>query len=60
MAFRVLIASGRHITNYALMRATLDALLANRLPDAELLTNGGPVVPMAARSARSYLERLTE
>jgi hypothetical protein len=38
MAFRVLIAGGRYFTDYPLLRATLDALLANRLPDVELLT----------------------
>lgn len=42
MAFRVLIAGGRHYADYTLLRATLDALLANRLPDVELLTTGGP------------------
>jgi hypothetical protein len=41
MAFRVLIAGGRHFTNYPLLRATLDTLLANRLPEVELLTTGG-------------------
>jgi hypothetical protein len=37
MSFRVLIAGGRHFTDYPLLRATLDALLTNRLPDVELL-----------------------
>jgi hypothetical protein len=32
------------------LRATLEALLANRLPDVELLTTGGPGVPMLAAS----------
>jgi hypothetical protein len=50
MAFRVLVAGGRHFTNYPLLRATLDALLANRLPDVELLTTGGSGVPMLAAS----------
>ena len=50
MAFRVLIAGGRHFTDYPLLRATLDALLANRLPDVELLTTGGPGAPMLAAS----------
>ena len=50
MAFRVLIAGGRHFTDYPLLRATLDALLANRFPDVELLTAGGPGVPMFAVS----------
>ena len=46
MAFRVLIAGGRHFTDYPTLRTTLDALLAHRLPDVELLTTGGPGVPM--------------
>lgn len=50
MAFRVLIAGGRHFTDYPLLRATLDALLANRLPDVEVLTPGGPGVSMLAAS----------
>jgi hypothetical protein len=49
-AFRVLVAGGRHFTDYALLRATLDKLLAKRLPDVELLTAGGPGVPMLAAS----------
>jgi len=31
----VLIASGREFTDYPLLRATLDKLLVNRLPDVE-------------------------
>jgi hypothetical protein len=50
MAFRVLIAGGRHFTDFPTLRVTLDALLANRLPDVELLTTGGPGVPMLAAS----------
>jgi hypothetical protein len=50
MAFRVLIAGPRHFTDYLTLRATLDALLANRLPDVELLTAGGPGVAMLAAS----------
>jgi hypothetical protein len=50
MAFRVLIAGGRHFSNYALLRTTLDALLAHRLPDVELLTQSGPGVAMLAAS----------
>ncbi len=50
MAFRVLITGGRHFTNYAALRTALDALLANRLPDVELLTTGGRGVPMLAAS----------
>jgi hypothetical protein len=44
MPFRVLIAGGKHFHDYRTLRATLDALLANRLPDVELLTVGGPGV----------------
>src|SRR4051794_9628161 len=42
-AFRVLVIGGRHFTNYPALRAALDALLVNRLPDVELLTAGGPL-----------------
>jgi hypothetical protein len=41
----VLIAGGRHFTNYLTLRAVLDAHLANRLPDVELLTTGDTDVP---------------
>jgi hypothetical protein len=41
MGFRVLVAGGRHFTDYHLLRATLDV---------ELLTPGGPGVPMQAAS----------
>lgn len=50
MAFRVLIVGGRHFTDYPTLRTVLDALLANRLSDVELLTVGGPGVPMLAAS----------
>ena len=50
MAFRVLIAGGRSFSDYPRLRAALDALLANRLPDVQLLTGGGPGVPMLAAS----------
>jgi hypothetical protein len=50
MVFRALIAGGRHFANYAILRATLDVLLANHLPDVELLTTGGRGVPMLAAS----------
>jgi hypothetical protein len=50
MSFRVLIAGGRHFTNYPILRAVLDALLVNRLPDVVLLTPGGRGVPMLAAS----------
>lgn len=48
--FRVLIAGGRHFTDYPSLRAALDVLLANRLPDVVLLTAGGRGVPMLAAS----------
>lgn len=51
MSFRVLITGGvRPSCSYAALRAALDALLANRLPDVELLTAGGRGVPMLAAS----------
>jgi hypothetical protein len=50
MAFRALIAGGRHFTDYPALRAALDTLLAPRLPDVELLTIGGRGVPMLAAS----------
>lgn len=50
MAFHVLIAGGRHFSDYPRLRAALDALLANRLPDVQFLTGGGPGVPMLAAS----------
>ena len=50
MAFRVLVTGGRHFTDYPALRAFLDALLANRLPDMEVLTPGGRGVPMLAAS----------
>ena len=61
MSFRVLIVGGRHFTNYPALRAALDALLVNRLPDVELLTAGGRGVPMLAASyaAANGLELVT-
>jgi hypothetical protein len=50
MEFRVLIAGGRHFTNYPALRAALGALVANRMPDVELMTTGGRGVPMLAAS----------
>jgi hypothetical protein len=50
MSFRVLIASPRHFTGYPTLRAALDVLLVNHLPDVELLTAGGRGVPMLAAS----------
>jgi hypothetical protein len=54
-AFRVLIAGGRRFTDYPTLRATLDALLAKRLPDVELLTCGGPGVAQLAASYASVM-----
>ena len=51
MTFRVLIAGGKHFTDYVTLRAVLDMLLADRLPDVELLTARGQGVPMLAESA---------
>jgi hypothetical protein len=51
MALRVLIAGGRHLTDYPTLRATLVALLVNRLPDVERLTTGGAGVPTLAASS---------
>jgi hypothetical protein len=48
MAFRLLILGGRQRVEYARLRAALDVLLVNRLPDVELLTAGGPGVPALA------------
>jgi hypothetical protein len=49
-SFRVLIAGPKHFKDYPTLRATLDTLLAKRLPDVELLTSGGPDVAMLAAS----------
>jgi hypothetical protein len=49
-AFRVLIAGPKRFADFPLLRATLDALLAKRLPDVELLTVGGPGVAMLVAS----------
>lgn len=48
MAFRILIIGGPQRVEYARLRAALDQLLANRLPDVEVLTAGGPGVPALA------------
>jgi hypothetical protein len=50
MGFHVLIAGPKHFSDYATLRTTLDALLARRLPDVELLTVGGPGVAILAAS----------
>jgi hypothetical protein len=49
-AFRVPIAGVGHFQDYPVLRATIDALLANRLPDVELHGTGGPGVPMLVAS----------
>jgi hypothetical protein len=46
----VLIAGPRQFTNYPALRAALDVLLKNRLPDVVLLTAGRRGVPMLAAS----------
>lgn len=48
MAFRVLIIGSQQRFEFARLRDALDALLANRLPDVEILTTGGPGVPALA------------
>jgi hypothetical protein len=45
MAFRVLIAGGRYPVAYVRLRDALDKLLANHLPEVQILTAGGPGVP---------------
>ncbi len=51
MAFRVLIAGpNKHFHDYRTLRVVLDALLAKRFPDVELLTSDGPWRPMLAAS----------
>jgi hypothetical protein len=49
MLFRVLVAGG-HFEDYKGLRVTLDGLLANRLPDVEVVTQGGSGVPCLAAS----------
>jgi hypothetical protein len=53
MSFRVLVASDRHFTDHPALRAALDTLLANRLPEVELLTAGGEQCPNARGELRS-------
>ena len=54
MAFRVLVVGGRGRVDYARFRDALDRALANRLPEVQILTAGGPGVPaLAASYARS-------
>jgi hypothetical protein len=45
MAFRVLVAGGRDPVDYVRLRDALDKLLANRMPEVEIFTAGGPGVP---------------
>jgi hypothetical protein len=51
MAFRVLIIGGRHF-DYAALRDALDRLLANRLPDVEVLTAGVPALAASYATER--------
>jgi hypothetical protein len=54
MAVRVLVAGGREPVDYVRLRDALDKLLANRMPEVQILTAGGPGVPaLAASYARS-------
>jgi hypothetical protein len=54
MAFRVLVIGAPGFYAYARLRDALDLALANRLPDVQLITAGGPGVPaLAACYARS-------
>jgi hypothetical protein len=54
MVFRVLVAGDREPVDYVRLRDALDKLLANRLPEVQILTSGGPGVPaLAAGYARS-------
>jgi hypothetical protein len=50
MGFRVAIIGPKHFTDYPTLRTALDALLARRLPDVQLLTCGGPGVALLAAS----------
>jgi hypothetical protein len=49
MAFRVLVAGGREPVDYVRLRDSLDKLLANRMPEVQILTAGGQGVPRLAR-----------
>ncbi|VTU00985.1 Phage chromosome segregation protein OS=Geomicrobium sp. JCM 19037 GN=JCM19037_1588 PE=4 SV=1: DUF2493 [Gemmataceae bacterium] len=48
MPFRVLIIGGPARVDYPRLATALDALLAHRLPDVEILTAGGPGIPALA------------
>jgi hypothetical protein len=49
MAFRVLVV-GNPAAEYSHLRDSLEALLANRLPDVQLVTVGGPGLPALVAS----------
>jgi hypothetical protein len=49
MAIRVIVAGDREPVDYVRLRDTLDKLLANRMPEVQILTAGGPGVPRLAR-----------
>jgi hypothetical protein len=49
LAFRVLVTGGRDPVDYVHLRDALDKLLANRLPEVQILTAGDPGVPRLAR-----------
>jgi hypothetical protein len=54
MPFRVLIVGAPRFYAYHRLSDALDLALANRLPDVQLITGGGPGVPaLAASYARS-------
>lgn len=51
--FKVIVAGGREFNNYELLRAKLDWILQNKLPDVEIVSG-------AARGADSLGERYAE
>jgi hypothetical protein len=56
MPFHVLIIGGPTFRDYPRLRDAVDFALANRLPEVEILSVGGPgVPPLAASYARSCL-----
>ena len=51
----MLVIGGRAGCDYAHLRDTLDAALANRLPNVELVTAGGPGVPAPDLTCESWV-----
>ena len=51
MGFRLLVAGGRHFTDYPALRAVLDTLLTDRLPDVD------PCSPLAGVGCRPCSRR---